>query len=281
MDPLNVSLCFPDQEKSCFGCCPPIRPAGYEHIQHKNIIKRVLRENVKLFKNQDRTVVPITGFSCWALGYLDRKCKLIGCMLHPGQNDGEDLRFRIDYGVKCQRETCYEEKIFSLLNPTHQKFWLQLAKGLDSFSYSSREKNSLFMMMGWGAYLTGLIATNEYGKSFTRESFFRSYKFFTSDLPPRSTAYPLNKIITKENTDTLKHRSFVLDFKVLQNRIAESVATISTYSSKGPYVHLLDIDPLFSDYLRLYLHIPKMEMDEVVKLKKIVDEELAGFRKET
>jgi hypothetical protein len=202
-------------------------------------------------------------------------------MLHPGQNNGKDLRFRIDYGTKCQRETCYEEKIFSLLNPTHQKFWLQLAKGLDSFSYSSREKNPLFMMMGWGAYLIGLIAANEYGKSFTRESFFRSYKFFTSDLSPRSTAYLLNKIITNENIDILKHRSFVLDLKAMQNSIAESAAKMSIYSPKGPYVHLLDLDPLFSDYLRLHLRIPRMEMDEVADLKKIVDEELARFGKKT
>ena len=40
MTPMTVSLCFPDEEKSCFACCPPIRAAGYEHIEYKNFINR-------------------------------------------------------------------------------------------------------------------------------------------------------------------------------------------------------------------------------------------------
>ena len=71
------SLCCPDDQKTCFACCPPIRPAAYEHIEFKNMIKRVLRENTASIDRQGRTVIPIRGYSCWALGYLDRGHKLV------------------------------------------------------------------------------------------------------------------------------------------------------------------------------------------------------------
>ena len=77
----NPTLCFPDHEKTCFACCPPIRPAGYEHIRYKNIIRRMLRENNEDFLQTKMEIIPITGFSCWALGYLDKSHKLVGCLL--------------------------------------------------------------------------------------------------------------------------------------------------------------------------------------------------------
>jgi hypothetical protein len=176
----TTTLCFPDHQKSCFACCPPIRQAGYEHIEHRNIIERMLRDNTRLFKNPGGKFVPITGFSCWALGYLDSKYRLIGCMLHPIQNNGIDLRYRTGYGEKCRRETCPEEKVFSLLDEEEQKFWLRLAEGLDSFSYSSRKSNPLFNMLGWGSDLLRIIARKENGKRYTKETFFKSYRFFVS-----------------------------------------------------------------------------------------------------
>ena len=75
--------------------------------------KRDLKENSEDFDRQGKGIIPITGFSCWALGYLKDNHRLIGCMLHPFQNDGVDLRFRVDYGEKCSRESCEEQKVFS------------------------------------------------------------------------------------------------------------------------------------------------------------------------
>ena len=102
------SLCLPDKEKSCFACCPPIRPAGYEHVQYKNIVKKILIENTLSFQLQKKS---ITGFSCWALGYIDKNFKQVGCLLHP-EYIGTDLRHLTGYGEKCKRETCLEAKIF-------------------------------------------------------------------------------------------------------------------------------------------------------------------------
>jgi hypothetical protein len=155
------TLCAPDQEKSCFACCPPIRPPGYEHLQYTNEIKRVLRENTASLRREEKSLLPITGFSCWALGHLDGGFKRIGCLLHPSQNGGEDLRYRVDYGDKCARESCLEAGIFARLCPEARNFWVRLSEGLDSFSYSSRTLNPLFRILGWGGAVLNLVATAE------------------------------------------------------------------------------------------------------------------------
>ncbi len=65
------SLCAPDPWRSCFGCCPPIRPAHYDPLDWVSSLKREFRENRELFSMNRRFGRPIIGFSCWALGYLD------------------------------------------------------------------------------------------------------------------------------------------------------------------------------------------------------------------
>ncbi len=55
----NPTLCLPDTGKSCFACCPPIRPAGYEHVQHINIIKRIVDRTIKRFPDFSGPIKPL------------------------------------------------------------------------------------------------------------------------------------------------------------------------------------------------------------------------------
>ena len=278
MNSTEPSLCFPDHEKTCFACCPPIRPAGYDHIQYRDIIKRVLRENMGGFRKDDHEVIPITGFSCWALGYVDKNYKLVGCMLHPAQNGGMDLRYRIDYGDKCRREICQEEKIFSKLDKAEQRFWLQLTDGLDSFAYSSRKMNPLFNMMGWGTYLLRLVAGKEDNGSFTIDSFSQAYPFFTTRISPRANVYLINKLVSEEKIHLLKSDSFRTEFEGFAARISEQFNHKSHEPSDCPYVHLLDLDQDFLVFLRLSAGIVKINKEDALALKEIVDEELKRFK---
>ena len=277
-----TTLCFPDGEKSCFFCCPPIRPAGYEHIQHKNIIKRILRENSESLKTRTEEIIPITGFSCWALGYMDKSHKLIGCLLHPAQNGEVDLRYRTDYGEKCERELCREANVFSALALEEKKFWLHLADGLDSFSYSSRRFNPLFEMMNWGGHLLGLLALKEDYRAFTKESFFRSYPFFTTQLPPKPNVYPIKWLVDSEGTHILKSHAFKSEFEVFSRRISKQLCQTAPQSNfpQPPYLHthLLDLDPDFLDLLRLSARITRTTREDALALKKLVDRELEEFR---
>lgn len=273
------TLCFPDTEKSCFACCPPIRPAGYEHIQHTNIIKRILRENTLLFTDREEGLSPITGFSCWALGYLDKSYRLVGCLLHPAQNEGLDLRYRIDYGDKCRRETCPESKIFLDLSINERKFWVHLADGLDSFSYSSKKNNPLFTMMGWGAVTLRMIALHEAGNTFVKESFFRAYPFFFTRLHPRANAYLLNKLVQMENIDLLKSESFRGQFEAFSADISGLLKQAARQMPNAIRTHLLTLDPYFLDFLRLSVGLTKIHLKETVRLNDMVNHAVQKFVK--
>ncbi len=284
----SPTLCFPDTEKSCFACCPPIRPAGYEHIQHINIVRRVLRENSEAFKDAEG-IIPITGFSCWALGYIDRYHRLVGCLLHPAQNGGADLRYRTGYGEKCKREVCPEAKVFSKLESREKMFWLQLADGLDAFSYSSRNHNPLFKMMNWGQYLLNLIAYHEKHRPFTTESFFQSYPFFSSDRAPKADVYMIKWLIEREGTRVLKNKTFLSEFEVFSGKILKHLHQAARESNpplsssikggiSGDFTHLLDLDQDFLDFLRLSALITKISQEDALVLKRLIDDELEGFR---
>jgi hypothetical protein len=181
----------------------------------------MLRENTEAFNAHAEDKIPITGFSCWALGYLDKNHALIGCLLHPAQNGGVDLRYRTDYGEKCGREFCPEAKVFSGLAIEAKKFWLHLADGLDSFSYSSRGHNPLFRMINWGGHLLSLLASNENHRAFGKESFYKSYPFFSTNLTPRANAYLIKWLVDREGTHILESHTFKSRFEVFSTHISK------------------------------------------------------------
>jgi hypothetical protein len=279
MNSTSVTLCRPDDQKSCFACCPPIRPAGYDHRVHKNIIMRVLRENTASFDKGDDRIVPITGFSCWALGYLDEAYHRVGCLLHPSRNGGLDLRYRVDYGNKCARETCPEAKVFDALTLREKKFWLQLADGFDSFDYSSRKINPLFNLMGWGRRLLKLIPATEGPGHFTRERFRKTYPFFNTGALPRANAYLINRLIRNGSMHVLRSRRFAHAFGRFSAALSAHLAR-ECPAGQGEFpVHRLDMDRNFLDYLRLSLGISKTSPGRAVHLKHRVDEECDRFRR--
>jgi hypothetical protein len=273
------TLCFPDRQKSCFACCPPIRPAGYEHLQYKNINKRILRENTASFSKKERTVVPITGFSCWALGYVDKDYRLVGCLLHPCQNEGLDLRYRVNYGIKCRRESCREAQTFSGIGLSMKKFWLHLTDGLDSFSYSSRRTNFLFTMLDWGIHILNVMAIAEGDRTHTKESFLSVYPFFSTPLSPRAHAYLLNRLINTENVHLLKSTLFRAEFEHLAADLASRVAWNLVHRTDGPHVHRLSLDRDFLDFLRLCLDVRRMDEHEATLTKEGIDGTIENWRK--
>ena len=275
---MSSSLCFPDTDKSCFACCPPIRPPGYEHIQYRPIIARMLRENTAEFKRQKDKVSPITGFSCWALGYVDKHYRQVGCLLHPAHHDGIDLRYRINYHDKCRREVCPEAQTFSKLKKGEKIFWLHLADGLDAFSFSSWKINPLFKMIQWGIAILRLLASEE--MIFTRDTFLATYPFFATNLPPRANAYLINRMITEETLHLLGRDTFRFEFEEFSKGLASDIKQTGMTSTNMPYVHLLDLDSHFSDFLRLSCHIVRAEKKDVLLIRNRIDQEIDCFMRD-
>ncbi|MFO7739169.1 MAG: hypothetical protein R6V46_11880 [Desulfatiglandaceae bacterium] len=271
------TLCFPDGEKTCFACCPPIRPAGYQHIDYKSIMKRILRENTRSFAEKGTGVIPITGFSCWALGYLDENCRQVGCLLHPARNAVTDLRYRVDYGEKCRRETCPEAKVFLQLDIPERKFWLQLTQGLDSFSYSSKKRNPLFAMLGWGAETLKRIVCREGRRTFTKQAFFETYPFFETALNPRADAYLIRELLRVGHPDLLKQAPFGDHFKVFSNRLSDRLKKTVRIHPHAPPTHRLKLDPLLLDFLRLRVGLTRIDEKSALQVKEMVDRAVREF----
>jgi hypothetical protein len=270
------TLCFPDEKKSCFACCPPLRPAGYEHIQHRTIIQRMLRENTKAFDRQDRHFRPITGFSCWALGYLDDGCRLMGCLLHPERHQGKDFRFLTDYGEKCRRENCPESKVFLALSIEARRFWLHLAEGLSAFQYSSRRFNPLFHLLGWGSALLGAVAVKEKGEPLSPHHLSKTYPVLQSGVDPRACAYLLKSIALQKGIASVAGTLFAGQFAQFSSRIMPRLRD-APLREGAPFTHLLALDPLFLNLLRLGGGIKRIHEDVAVTLKTQVDEALSHF----
>jgi len=272
-----TSLCFPDSSKSCFACCPPIRPKGYDHSDHRNIIKRVLRENTSGYSSEDRSIRPVTGFSCWALGYLDPEFRQPGCLLHPFQNNGNDLRYRIDYGTKCIREACHEARIFEKLKKDQKSFWLDLTHGMDSFEYSSRKTNMLFNILGWGNKVLAILADKESVRFSDRAHFLREYPFFESSILPKGNAYLLTYIVNRIGPVILKKPEFKRSFQHFSTDLTARIKDRFDLAAGPVHVHRMEIDILFADFLRISLRIKRSDYSNAEKIMQYADDQLKIF----
>ena len=243
----SITLCAPDERKSCFACCPPIRPTGYEHIQYRSFIRRELLRSTREYRSEDREIRPITGFSCWALGFLNSDYTLIGCLLHPLRNQGRDLRHRVGYGQKCARETCEESKFFQELHPSVRRSLMSLADGLDSFSYSSRMTNPLFSLLWWGPQILTHITERRPGIS--RKSFFKRFKIFSMNGNALVHSYAVTRIVVNNGIDFLENESAIMSYKEFSRNLLNHFSKLNFHQCNRPYTHKLALDPRFSSIL--------------------------------
>lgn len=151
-------LCSPGRGLTCFACCPPIRPAGHDHLDHRSSWRRFLSDNRAEFLAGHRPEKEILGFFCPGLGFLDPAGKTAGCLYHPLRNSGQDLRVATGYQPKCARETCPELRAFARLEPASREALLDLCAGLDAFGFSSRRANPVMRLLGFGPTVAAAVA---------------------------------------------------------------------------------------------------------------------------
>jgi len=117
----SVHLCQPDSSKSCAACCGIY---NYVHNTRQELEYR-LRYRTKLFDlvrrgdidigtyrnairhREDQKRIYKTIYTCEFVGFLDKRESRVGCMLHPMQNNGYDLREISFYGKGlCETHLC-------------------------------------------------------------------------------------------------------------------------------------------------------------------------------
>jgi len=116
-----VHLCQPDGCKSCGACCGLY---NYADSTRESLTRR-LRDRTKIFGEMVKAPADLAAFAdvikkresntklydviycCKYLGFLDSDEKRVGCLLHPLQNDGVDMRNVSFYGVElCNGHFC-------------------------------------------------------------------------------------------------------------------------------------------------------------------------------
>ena len=272
----NKTLCFPDGSKTCFRCCPPIRPADYDHLLYRSIIERELREHTFALKERSPCFKPITGYSCWGLGYLDPDYRLVGCLLHPARNNGTDLRHLIDYGDKCRLATCREAVHFKALAGKHQSFWLGLCHSLDSFEYSSSGSNPLFHVLLWGPRLLTSIAEKELPEAARAPIIFERYPFLGL-ARPEARRYLVERIERKFGLETIASPLFVERFENYGKTLVRSHTNPAKDLRDAPFAHRIGLDASFSDFLRLELKYRRIPQSHALDLKNLIDTELVKW----
>ncbi len=251
------SLCRPDEEKSCFRCCPPIRPAGYDHLSHRAILEKILLENTAVQAEGATARRMITGYSCWGLGYLDAEHRLVGCLLHPACNQGRDLRGLTGYGDKCRRELCLEARAMAELPGWQAEKILELARGLDSFEYSSPSANPVFRLLLWGSAVIGALLDLE-KEGLVREDYRRRWAVLDRELSPETDGFPLERLLLTRPLADMAEPAFLQRYReTMAKFIAARRSVYSPPADNRPYVHQLDLPASFARFLRSALGRPR------------------------
>lgn len=273
------TLCAPTPEITCFGCCPPIRPAHYDPLDYVSSLRREFAENRRCYFREGPRFRPIAGYYCWALGFLDQKGRRIGCLLHPKQNEGKDLRSFIDYGDKCSRESCLPARMLELLPESGQLFWLALADGLSSFYFSSPRSNPLFHLLLWGPHVLEPLRLQAELMHWTVTELLWKMPFLSDPFwNPRAHRYLFRLYL--EQIDHKKERNrnpseFVRSLVSLISSFPET--HFSSSFEDEPYVHQLPLDSDFSDFLRLGLKRQRLSFEQACRLRDRIERTVPCF----
>jgi len=286
---IHTTLCHPDSEKTCFFCCPPLRPHGYDPLQKRCTLEPAFRRNREIFlgniqASRGLTPLPINGWDCWGLGYLDEEGTKVGCLLHPSQHNGTDYRYLVGYEGKCAREICLEAKTFEALSDRAKPFYLDMTVGMDSFEYSSRKWNPIFPVLLWGRVVGEKIAETEGFRKIHRDEFKECYNVFFTILSYKTDGYLIERIVKKVEPSYFKEFYFLDHYEKWKDGLLEKYrnhnpsqeATSGANPSNRP-VHLFDVPLSFSRFLKFALNIWNAPEDHVITLKKEIDDEIESF----
>ncbi len=264
----SISLCVPNSKVSCFACCPPIRPKTYDHISYVSSLKREIRENTLRFKKYGPRYKPIAGYYCWALGYIDKSFKKVGCLLHPLMNSGKDLRYMINYGNKCAREKCYQATVFDTLHHECKLFWLEITEGLNSFYFSSPKANPIFHILNWGNFILehffGYASLKKYNCT---ELLWKLPFLIDSKIAPRKWRLPVKMLCRLVDNRSLENINWSEYFAYFEKTFTELQKELKVFlKGDGVYVHLLELDEDLSEFIRFYIQRSKIESSGVSEL---------------
>lgn len=234
MEPLTSdSLCAPGKGLSCFACCPPIRPAGYDHLDYRQSLRRLLSEARQEFL-AGAPPRAITGFSCPGLGFLDSAGRQAGCLYHPSRHGGVGLRLATGYQPKCARESCPPARAYAALTDDARRRLLALCAGLDAFEFSSERANPARRLLALGP----AVAAAALGLPGLSLAELAAWPWLAQ--APAAWGWLLGRLLERRGTDCLRDPDLGQVLAGLAQRLAQARGPVPPLEEGQPLGQLCD-----------------------------------------
>ena len=259
--PYPVHLCQPDARKSCGACC-----GLYNYQDHSRAhLRDLLEKRTALYASfgdrfqreeyQEKEAVLETSpklleaiCNCEFLGFLDSGKKRVGCLLHPSQNQGEELRYHSYYGpALCANHFC----------PSYSHLTV------------AEQKAVVSVLDDW--YLYGLVITDI---DLVKEFFRHAQDRMGDCLDPKRLA--------REPVQDALRAFFALkenwDFAARTNRLGKYYFSFSEYQiARIDYEKRWKIKPSRFDKILLSLSSEFSSLEEVQGAEAVIDEKIRAF----
>ncbi|MCD6292955.1 MAG: hypothetical protein J7M09_05815 [Deltaproteobacteria bacterium] len=282
---LNLaSLCFPDQEKSCFYCCPPIRAPEADPLDNIEAKLQLLRTNRKELQKNLNNPREISGEECWGLGFLDDQERQAGCLLHPLRHQGRDLRHLTGYQFKCANALCREAQVFAQLSQTEQTFCLALCRGMDSIHYSSR-RNPLMRLLAWEEEIVQIIVRESLKnradkfQNLILNNFLSDYEFLWQKLDFRLDGYLVLQIAEKKRLSFLRRNreNYIELREALIVDLKHNLKPQITPAADLLPAHKLKIPLNLSRLLKFGASLWELPSNCEAEIEQLIEPKLTGF----
>ena len=259
--PYPVHLCQPDARKSCGACCGLYNYQDHSRSYLQNLLEmrtRLLasfgkefqveeyKREVASFETSPKLLEAIC--NCEFLGFLDPEKKRVGCLLHPSQNQGEELRYHSYYGpALCANHFC------------------------PSYSYltAAEQKAVVAVLDDW--YLYGLVITDI---DFVKEFFRQAQDRMGDCLDPRR--------LDDESVQKTVRAFFALkeewQFAARNNRLGKYFFSFSEYQiARIEYEKKWKIKPSRFDKILVSLSSEFSSLEDVQKAEFEINRKIQNF----
>jgi len=123
-----ISLCHPDDTKSCGACCGLYNWIDHGRAQVTDLVNRrtdifrsgmaegkdLLVVKAELLAASSRESLFEVIHNCPFVGFVDQACRQTGCMIHPVHHDGRELRDVSLYGAQlCHGHECPSHQVLT------------------------------------------------------------------------------------------------------------------------------------------------------------------------
>jgi len=256
-----IHLCQPDARKSCGACCGLYNYQDHSRSYLQNLLEMRTRlyasfgENFQAEEYQEKAASFETSpklleaiCNCEFLGFLDPGRKRVGCLLHPSQNRGEELRYHSYYGpALCANHFCPSYSNLSVVE----------------------QKSVVAVLDDW--YLYGLVITDI---DFVKEFFRQAQDRMGDRLDPRR--------LEDEKVQRTVRAFFALKeewpFVARSNRLGKYYFSFSEYQiARIEYEKKWKVKPSRFDKILVSLSSEFSTLEEVQKAEFEIDTKIQSF----